>query len=308
MSLRNRFRNLQHVAPRLRDVLDEVAGDTNYGNTYFVDPNTGADGRTGDSWETALDTMEEAFTRLSSGDTIFFRGKVKEQVTAPVQVFDVTIIGAANRPRHADAAPVGSESAASWVPPDSPTSSTPLLKVLQQGWTVANCLFDAPSDAAAILLSSTGGSGDAERDATHFSAVGVKFANGQSGIEDTGGTHHLLIDDCEFNALTNGYKCNSTGIRVPSYNTIRDSYFVNNTNHIVSSMNYSVLHGNTLIKHTTTAINLAANSSQGEYNSVWGNALGGTYSIAGGYTPGANDEWGGNFNSLSGGVTAADPA
>jgi hypothetical protein len=43
-------------------------------------------------------------------------------------------------------------------------------------------------------------------------------------------------------------------------------------------------------------------------NVVSRNALSGTYSVVGGYTAGTDDEWGGNFNSLTGGVTAADPA
>lgn len=279
-----------------------------YGDVWYVDPNTGSDDGLGKSWDDAFDTMAEAFTHLASGDTIYFRGKVKEQVTAPVQVFDVSIIGASNRVRHADAAPVGSESGASWVPPDSPTAATPLLKVLQQGWTLANFLMDAPSDAPCVQLHSDAGAGNDERDASHFSAYGVRFTGGQSGIEGTGGQFHCLIADCEFDALTNAIKTMDTGIRVPANWEIRDSTFANNTNHLLLSMNYGDIHDNRFIKHTTTAITTKQVSSQGDYNSIYRNSLGGTYSIAGGYTGGSNDEWGGNFNSLSGGVTAADPA
>lgn len=279
-----------------------------FGNTWYVDPNTGSDDGLGKSWDDAFDTMAEAFTHLESGDTIFFRGKIKEQVTAPVQVFDVTIVGSSNRPRHADAAPVGSESGASWQAPDSPTATTPLLKVLQQGWTLANFLMDGPSDAPAVQLHSDAGAGDAERDASHFTAYNVKFCNGQSGVECTGGQTHVLFDDCEFNANTNAIKTMDTAVRVPSYWEIRNCKFVNNTNHVLISSNYGTIHDNAFIKHTTTALTTKQVSSQGDYNSIYGNAFGGTYSISGGYTGGSNDEWGGNFNSLSGGVTASDPA
>lgn len=89
-------------------VIVESGGQINLlspnGAFYFVDPNivTSGDGR---SWGQAFDTMEEALASIVSGDTIAFRGKVREQLTAPAQVFDVNIIGVGNRPRHADLPP-----------------------------------------------------------------------------------------------------------------------------------------------------------------------------------------------------------
>ena len=313
MSFRSEVNRLQGESLELRKVLSKWAGrDADpTGTTYYVDAYDGINGNDGKSWERPFLTMAKAFTSVASGDTIYFRGKVLEQLTAPVQVHDVTVIGASNRSRHADSAPAdptGKSHGASWQPPASPAATTPCVKVLQQGWTFANFLFDAPADAAAVQLHSDDGSGNAERDASHASFYNVKFANGQSGIECTGGQSHVLVDDCEFNALTNGIKGMDTGVRIPSYWDIRDSRFVNNTNHVITSLSFSVIKGNTFAKHTTDGIQAKYNSSQGEYNTVWGNYLSGTYSISGGYTPAANDEWAGNFNSLSGGITAADPA
>lgn len=315
MGYRQDISNYLGLRPDLRRILARAGTDLNVaqGSVWYVDAVDGQDGNDGTSWEQPLLTMNEAFQtdRVTSGDTIIFRGKILEQINTPVQVADVTIIGAAPYPRHADTQPVdpdGRSHGASWQPPASPTATTPLLGVRQQGWRFVNILFDGPSDDACVELLSTGGSGDDERDPSHAQFIGCKFANGQEGIKDTGGSHHVLVDSCEFNALTTAILTASTGIRVPSYWLIQDSHFVNNTNHIKISSNYGVVRNNTFIKHTTTAIDLKTVSSQGEYNAVYGNALGGTYSIAGGYTPGANDEWGGNWNSLSGGVTAADPA
>ena len=73
------------------------------GTTYYVDAYDGDNNNDGRAWATPFLTMAAAFAVLSSGDTIRFRGKVTEQLTTPVQVFDVTVIGDANRPRHADA-------------------------------------------------------------------------------------------------------------------------------------------------------------------------------------------------------------
>jgi hypothetical protein len=77
---------------------------------------------------------------------------------------------------------------------------------------------------------------------------------------------------------------------------------------ILSSASEWSIYGNTFGNFTTEALDLIHNTSQGDHNTVWNNALAGTYSIVGGYTPSATDEWGGNYNSIAGGVTAAIPA
>src|SRR6185295_10492501 len=107
----------------------------------------GSDGGSGKTWRTAKLTMAATLALVGSGDTVVFLGKLREQVTAPVQVFDVTIVGAGNRPRHADSEPTpDQQSAATWAAPSSPTPAPPLLKVLQQGWRVENFVMAGPSD------------------------------------------------------------------------------------------------------------------------------------------------------------------
>lgn len=94
------------------------------------------------------------------------------------------------------------------------------------------------------------------------------------------------------------------GIGTDNFFRILRNHFHNNASHIDAPLNYASILGNIIGKFTTDGINLGGGSE----NVVGGNFLYGTYSIAGGYTAGTNDEWGGNFNSLTGGVTAADPA
>src|SRR5512146_467607 len=74
------------------------------GADWYVDASRSGTG-TGTSWDDAFLTMAEAFAKIGSGDSIYFVGKVKEQLTTPVQVFDVRVIGMGNRPRHADSTP-----------------------------------------------------------------------------------------------------------------------------------------------------------------------------------------------------------
>lgn len=174
------------------------------GTIYWVDTNKGNDGSDGLSPSTAFRTMSRAFAKIASGDTIRVRGKVREQLTTPAQVFDVTIIGDGTRPRHADSTPNGGQNAtATWAAPATPTAATPLVKVIQQGWRFVNLLFAGPTDAACVLLYRDGGLADAERDASHASFVGCRFASGYDGISDTGGCFNVKIVDCIFSALTN---------------------------------------------------------------------------------------------------------
>jgi len=173
------------------------------GAVYYVDPNVGDDENDGRSWATAFDTMAAAFAVLDSGDTIVFRGKVREQLTTPVQIFDVTIIGAGNRPRHADSSPAGGEEAANtWTTPASGATTAPLCKVLQQGWRFVNILFAGPTDHACVQLYRDAGSGNDERDAAHAEFIGCRFASGYDGISDTGGCPDVLVQNCRFEALT----------------------------------------------------------------------------------------------------------
>lgn len=190
--------------------LDSRAGQQREGRAlyapskeYFVDATTGGNGNSGLSWGAPLLTMAAAFARIASGDRIYFRGKIREQLTTPVQIFDVAIIGAANRPRHADATPAGGESGATWTTPASGASTTtPLLKVIQQGWRIENFVMAGPSAAACVQTFRDGGADNAERDASHFEAHNVRFASGRDGIEDSGGCYNVGIFDCSFHDLT----------------------------------------------------------------------------------------------------------
>lgn len=180
--------------------------------TYWVDANAGDDANAGLSPDSAFLTMAAAFAVIASGDTIYFSGKIREQITAPVQVFDVTIIGVGTRPRHADSTPTGGAiNANTWTTPASATAATPLVKVLQQGWRFVNILFAGPTDAACVMLYRDGGVGNAERDASHAEFYNCRFASGQDGIEGSGGPGHVGIYGCYFTSLTGVALKNTVG-------------------------------------------------------------------------------------------------
>jgi hypothetical protein len=276
------------------------------GKVWYVSTSNAASGD-GKSWAGAFLTMDEAFDVLDSGDVIFMTGKVAEQLSTPAGVFDVTIIGAGT-PRHGDAhtGDNGAQAAASWVTPGSPTSTTPLLTIKQQGWKLVNILFDGPSDAAAVQLFRDGGAGDAERDASHAHIMGCKFVAGQNHVELKGGLSQVILEENLFFGATADSILETTGAGIGTNNYFRilRNHWHDNESHIDVGLNYASILDNVFGKKTTAGIDLTGGSE----NMVSRNVLYGTYSNAGGYTAGTNDEWGGNFNSLSGGVTAADPA
>lgn len=275
------------------------------GASYYADANNGSDSYGGGSWSQAKATIAGALAVMAEGDRLYLSGKFREEVTLSNLLGGISIIGADDRlPAHADSPwPSG----ASWLPPASPTAATPLLTLRSQGVTIENILFDCPVDAAALLLERNALSGDNEYDASHLNVKNCRFTSGLTGIENAGGCGFVIVEDCRFYDLTDGITCSSTAVAVPLRWIIRRNEFVNNANHIRSSLTEAVIRDNTFGKFSALAIDPAFNSSQGADNIIWSNYLSGTYQ-ASDYVPGTDNEWGGNFNSLTGGVTAADPA
>lgn len=283
-----------------------------FGRVWFVNGGSGAGGTggTGTEPDSPFLTMDAAFDQVGSGDTIFFKGNIKEQLTTPAGVFDVTIVGCGNSPRHADAHTGNNGySGATWKAPDSPTASTPLLKVQQQGWRFANFLFGAaPAATPAVDLFRDGGAGDAERDASHATFYGMRFDAGPIGIRANGGPAFIGVFNSLFRGQTTTAIANTVGAGIGTNLCwqIQGNRFASNVNHIVAPLSQAVIWGNSIGVFTTMGIDL--NGGAGD-NQVVGNYLNGTYSIVGGYRrAAASDNWNGNFAAVTGGVTDADPA
>lgn len=260
--------------------------------------NTG-DGR---SWSTAFTTMAEALSlsNVDSGDIIMVTGKVREQLTAPAGIFDVTIIGAGT-PRHGDAhtGDNGAQAAASWTPPASPAATTPLLTVRQQGWKFINILFDAPADDAALDFIRDAASGDSERDSSHAQVLGCRFVSGQEGIRITGteNVFNVRVEGCEFTDLTHAITSSAAYARRWK---IINNFFESNTNHIESALTQCLIKDNVFGTFTTQSLDLTG----GANNMVYRNAMSGDYDTAEGYIAGTNDTWVGNYAALTTGVAS----
>lgn len=208
------------------------------GKTYYVDANSGVDTRTGRSWSKALKTMSAAFAKIASGDTIEFTGNITEQLTTPVFVSDVTIIGSGNRPHHADSHPPGANTACnSWRAPSSPVATTALIKIIEPGWSLKNILFVPPTDAEAVLLYRDAGADPVEKNASHATIQGCRFAGGLNGIGSSGQPFNVGIYDNVFQDATGFAIYHSTivadaGVANPLQWEIARNKFVGNANHV----------------------------------------------------------------------------
>ena len=245
-------------------------------DTWYVDANVSATGQ-GKSWANPFLTMAEAFAAVSSGDVIRFRGKIKEQLSTPVQVFDVTVIGEGNRPRHADSTPDGGQEAAnSWTEPVDEVALTPLVKVQQQGWRFINILFYGGDDNSCIQVFRDGGADDDERDASHTEILGCRFASGYDGVEDSGGCFNVKIDNCIFMAMTHYAIAQVTGAGIGTLLQweVTNNRFIGNANWMgpAWSGNYNKITGNEVLNTTTLLID----TSGGANNTIVGN----TFNIA----------------------------
>jgi hypothetical protein len=272
----------------------DVRGLTAFGNHYFVDGWDGLDGHDG-SEDSPFLTMAKAFTVVASGDTIHLRGRVQEQITAPQDIFDVTIIGTSNRPRHGTADGVQQGYPAQWNPLVAATA-TPNLTLREQGWIVENILFDAPDAAACIAMTRAETAGN--MDASHATIRGCKFIGGETGIEFDGGSNNCLIEKNVFQSLTQAIHSESTAIDVHINNMIRGNVFSQNTNDILAAIKWSVVAENVFGTISTLYVDTTHGGTAGSLNLIHSNYIGDS---AANWktktTPGTGDVWTNNHCS-----------
>jgi len=237
---------------------------------------------------------------LRSRDVIVLGGVLREQCVAPLNVYDVTIIGAANLPRQATSGGAPTGGGASWLPPASgAVATTPLLELRAAGWLISNIEFTPHTSSAGVRL--TRSATVDTTDASHAQFEDCQFAaNGATtpiGIEDNGGCGFVGITNCRFDSLTTAIKGLNTAAAVPLRWRVRNNLFWRNTNAIGMSASQGLFQGNVLnqaANDTNFKINLVAVAGQGDLNMVLDNIfsdVAANVTIAKGYKPGTTDVW-----------------
>lgn len=166
------------------------AGATSGRAPLYVDTVSGSPNNDGSSQDKPLSTMAAAFGQVQSNDVIYVRGRIREQLIAPIGKTGVKIIGlVGGSTRHDDGV--------RWDSPASPAANTPLLTLRNQGWELHGILFVPATGIAAVRLRREETA--TFPDASHALIRGCKFvSDAGTAIEDYGGCHHVAIVGNEF--------------------------------------------------------------------------------------------------------------
>ncbi len=248
----------------------------------------------------AFSTFADLKPNLRARDLVLLSGVLKEQVIAPV-IYDVTILGAADDPRQATDGGVPTGGGASWLAPASPVATTPLIRVVAQGWSFVNLQMAPVAGAAcitfdrretAILPDSSHGSVE-----DCYFTTGGASGFGVEGIE----VKRIRIEGCIFEALTgaSGTAIKTTaglGIAAPNHWTIKGNRFVQNINDInAASLNFSQIEGNRFFStdpiETGIRIKLIGSTGRNQVILNYFSDVTADVTIAKGYTPAAGDVW-----------------
>ncbi len=257
----------------------------------------------------AFTTFADLSPHLRDRDVIVLGGVLKEQAVAPLDIFDVLVIGAANRPRQATSGGVAMGGGASWLAPASPVATTPLIELREQGWCFDNIQFAGHTDDAAIKMHREETA--TYPDASHLTLRNCRFTGGLIGLEDYGGHSNVLIEDCSFEDLAGvgggAIVVTNQGIAIPSRWLIRNCRILPCVNGIVGAWVDSIIRDNTIAKSTTTTMNLASGNT-GLRNFVvfnFFNIAAADFDPTGGVTGNATDTW---INYLSDALEFGQPA
>jgi len=264
------------------------------GKQLFVNTVTGNDSQNnGLSWNGAYQTMAAALAKVTDNSVIYFTGKVREQLVAPLGVTGVSIIGCAG-------GNVRDDDGAKWYAPASPVAGQALIEIREQGWSFYNFLM-TPDNTGGACIKAHRAEDSSYPDSSHFICSGMRFVGGGGtpiGIEDVGGNHHYIVDNCEFQSLNFAITCSSTAIAVPLRNRISNSRFYLNTNDIASSQSYGIISGNQFMTAgsggTNKVISTTYNAVQGGNNHItlnWFTNTEAQIAPASGYTGAASDMW-----------------
>lgn len=264
----------------------------------------GSDSNTGRAPTSAFATIARVFEFIDNFDIIVLSGVFREQVVAPDGVFDVTIMGGANRPRQATSGGVATGGGASWLAPASPVATTPLLELTRQGWVLSNIQMAPVASSACVRL--TRSAVTDLIDASHAVFDNMYFVGGGAlgiGIEDNGGCGGVLVTNSRFQALLDtAIKSLNTAAAVPLGwqigNQNGGNRFQQNLNDIKMSLSYSAIENNKFMTAGSGSTNKVISdifiSGQGGNNSILLNQFSNTAAqiqISNGYSGASTDNW-----------------
>lgn len=248
----------------------------------------------------AYSTITSIKDNLRSRDLIVIGGVLRDQLQLPLDLYDLTFVGAANKPRQATSAGVPTGGGASWLPPTSPTALTPLCEVRSAGAEFYNIEFTPHTSSAGVRLTRSAVTDTIDASHAKFSGClfGANGGSGQIGIEDNGGASRVTIEKTIFEGLTGTAILGlNTAAAIPLGWRIYKNLFLRNTNAIAMSLTQGLIDWNVINQAANDAnnkVNLVSVAGQGSLNMVLHNVFSdaaANVTIAKGYKPGTTDVW-----------------
>lgn len=290
------------------DVLPVLAAMTPPGTIYCVDSVNGVDTNPGTSWGAPLLTIQAAVDLAVAGDIILIQGSFTEAVT--VATAGIALIGVGITPKDA----------CIWTA----AADADCLSITSEHVLVQNIYFRPPAYSADRTTCAIKISG-----ANYLRVRGCRF-QGKTGSQAAiysaaANSDNVTIEDCEFhymNTATYGAGIrgvNAGGVQYSGWQILRN-VFHSCVTAIKLSCRVSTVAGNTIAEYginpagaiaatLALGIDLAGDDSTNSgANAVWGNQLGGTYDATLYKVGATGDQWAGNYNVLTGGLTAANPS
>lgn len=274
------------------------------GKVWYCD--SSGPGYNGSSWAQAFNTVGAALAHAASGDIVAIRGSFNEVATMSAP--GVTIVGVGTGPKQAQ-----------W----SSATDTASLTIAANYCSVQNVYFKPP---AFTSVTTFGPSSILLNGANWATIIGNRF-QGQTGSYEAiyspvCNSDNVTIQGNAFyymNTLTNGAAILGVEAGGLSYSgwQITDNVFSSCVTGINVNCRAAIITGNTVMEYGITALGavgavlalgLDLSGTGSGANGVWGNQLGGTYSATLYKVGASGDQWGGNYNVIAGGVTAANPS
>jgi hypothetical protein len=293
----------EHSFDKLRANQYIGLGAQEYGDVWYVDTATGTSGKSGKSWSQAKATFAQALALAAAGDTIAVRGSLSE--AAVITLAGLKIIGCGTGPNQAV-----------WTG----AADAVCLTINAENVLVENIKFRPPArtsgSPAAILL---GGANYAIIRGCRFQGKATSYYAIYSPVCNS---DNVTIEGCEFiymNTATygaailgveaGGLSYSAWKIRRNVFNSCVTAININGriceiTDNVI--MEYGINSSSAVAAVLALGIDLSGTSSGA--NAVTRNQLGGTYNATLYKIGASGDQWAGNFNGLTGGVTADNPA
>jgi len=239
---------------------------SNFTPDIYINGWTGVDASGyGFSWDRPCLTMAYALSIASSGATIHLAGRITEQITAPLGLFDITIEGkVASTPRQSTNGGLQAGYSAYWS--YATDNTVALLTIREQGWKFKDICFRPPAStdttAAGILM--VRAETTSYPDPSHVVFENCYFAGGGNGIIDSGGVGFVTLINNRFYAQTGFCIQNiaGAGIAAPLMWDIEGNRFLGFTNGIYSAFSHGVIKNNVFTDggtpNTTVVLNTAA--------------------------------------------------